>query len=97
MEVGAGPLTPPTPPTVCLHSSSTARAKFGRIEVVAHNAGYSTFGEVEAVWDEVNWAVFEMNFLGATNVTHTAVRVFCERNLTGADGRLLNFSLISWI
>ena len=76
---------------------AAAHAKFGRIDVVANNAGYSTIGEVEAVSDETARAIFETNFWGAANVAREAVRVFRELNPQGAGGRLLNFSSISGI
>ena len=76
---------------------AAAHAKFGRIDVVANNAGYSTVGEVESVSDETARAIFETNFWGAANVAREAVRVFRELNPHGAGGRLLNFSSISGI
>ncbi|KAM5536905.1 hypothetical protein V8D89_009452 [Ganoderma adspersum] len=76
---------------------AAAHAKFGRVDVVANNAGYSTIGEVEAVSDETARAIFETNFWGAANVAREAVRVFRELNPEGAGGRLLNFSSVSGI
>ena len=75
----------------------SAHAKFGRVDIVANNAGYSTIGEVEAVADDVARALFETNFWGAANVAREAVRVFRELNPAGAGGKLLNFSSISGI
>ena len=71
---------------------AAALAKFGRIDVVANNAGYATLGEVEAVADADVRAMFETNFWGAANVSREAVRIFRDVNPAGAGGRLLQFS-----
>ncbi|KAF9246602.1 hypothetical protein BU15DRAFT_70679 [Melanogaster broomeanus] len=48
-------------------------------------------GEVEAVPEEAARSVFEVNFLGAANVTKEAVRFFRDVN-TPPGGRLLQVS-----
>ncbi|PIL35060.1 hypothetical protein GSI_02847 [Ganoderma sinense ZZ0214-1] len=73
---------------------AAAKAKFGRVDVVANNAGFLTMGELESVPAADGRAIFETNFWGATRVSREAVRFFREDNPAGAGGRLLQFSSI---
>ncbi|MBB5965637.1 SDR family NAD(P)-dependent oxidoreductase [Planomonospora venezuelensis] len=52
-----------------------AVAEFGRLDVVANNAGYGLFGAVEEVTDAQARAVFDTNVFGALNVLRAALPV----------------------
>ena len=79
-------------PQEIVDAFAAAKDKFGRIDVVANNAGYATLGEAEGADDEVVRAMFETNFWGAANVSREAVKFFREVNPAGVGGRLLQFS-----
>ncbi|EJF55823.1 NAD(P)-binding protein [Dichomitus squalens] len=68
---------------------NAAKEKFGRIDVVANNAGRGAFGEVEAIDDADARDVMEINFWAAANVSREAVKFFREVNPAGVGGRLL--------
>ncbi|KZT72728.1 NAD(P)-binding protein [Daedalea quercina L-15889] len=70
---------------------SEAIKKFGRVDFVFSNVGYSQIGEVEGVPEDVARAIFETNFWGAVNVSKEAVRVFRDVNKP-AGGTLLQLS-----
>ncbi|KAF8996890.1 NAD(P)-binding protein [Cyathus striatus] len=73
-----------------------AHKKFGRIDIVYNNAGFSIVGEVEGTPNEQARDMFEVNFWGAANVTREAVRLFRDVNKP-SGGRLLQASSISGI
>ena len=50
-------------------------ACFGRIDVVANNAGYGLFGAVEEVTDEQARAIFDTNVFGVLNVLRATLPV----------------------
>ncbi|KIF00602.1 cis-2,3-dihydrobiphenyl-2,3-diol dehydrogenase [Streptomyces sp. RSD-27] len=50
-------------------------ARFGRIDVVANNAGYGLFGAVEEASDEQARAVFDTNVFGVLNVLRATLPV----------------------
>ncbi|KJA18410.1 hypothetical protein HYPSUDRAFT_218214 [Hypholoma sublateritium FD-334 SS-4] len=75
---------------------AAALAKFGRIDVVYNNAGFTSLGEVEGTQDSIARKMFEVNFFGATNVTREAVRVFRDENKP-RGGRLLQASSMAAI
>lgn len=52
-----------------------AVARFGRIDVVANNAGYGLFGAVEEVTDARARAIFDTNVFGVLNVLRAALPV----------------------
>jgi NAD(P)-dependent dehydrogenase (short-subunit alcohol dehydrogenase family) len=52
-----------------------ARAKFGRIDVVANNAGYGLFGAVEESTDDQARSVFNTNVFGVLNVLRAVLPV----------------------
>ncbi|KJY32771.1 SDR family NAD(P)-dependent oxidoreductase [Streptomyces sp. NRRL S-495] len=52
-----------------------ALARFGRIDVVANNAGYGLFGAVEEVSDAQARAVFDTNVFGVLNVLRATLPV----------------------
>ncbi|KDR84661.1 hypothetical protein GALMADRAFT_151451 [Galerina marginata CBS 339.88] len=66
--------------------------KFGRVDVVVNNAGYTILGEVEASPIEAARAQFEVMFWGVVHVSKEAVRVFREVNPQGAGGHIFNVS-----
>lgn len=53
---------------------------FGRIDVLVNNAGYTLFGDFEAISNEQARQQFETNFWGAVDLTREAVRVMREEN-----------------
>ncbi|KAG9231602.1 hypothetical protein BJ875DRAFT_112201 [Amylocarpus encephaloides] len=57
-----------------------AITKFGHVDVVINNAGYSHGGDAEAISDEDARAVVDANFWGVVNVSKEAVRVMRECN-----------------
>ena len=81
-----------TKPQEIIAAFAAAKAKFGRIDVVANNAGYGTLGEAEGAEDDVVRAMFETNFWGMANVSREAVKFFREVNPAGVGGRLLQMS-----
>ncbi|KAI1325901.1 retinol dehydrogenase 8 [Xylariaceae sp. FL0255] len=64
--------------------------KFGRVDVVVNNAGYTIFGDEEAMTLEEGKALFETNFWGTVNVTNHALPVLRDQNpKTGQKGGLI--------
>ena len=82
-------------PQEIVDAFTTAKEKFGHIDVVANNAAYCTLGEVEAVANVDARSLFETNFWGAANVSREAVRFFREVNPAGVGGRLLQVSSVA--
>ncbi|KAH9843767.1 uncharacterized protein C8Q71DRAFT_729992 [Rhodofomes roseus] len=70
---------------------SEAVERFGRIDVVFNNAGYSMLSEVEGAPEEAGRALFDVNVWGAVNVSNQAVHVFRDVNKP-AGGTLLQVS-----
>ncbi|KAG1744771.1 hypothetical protein EDB19DRAFT_1960437 [Suillus lakei] len=68
---------------------------FGRLDIVFNNAGYGLLGEVEGTPVDKVWELFEMNFLGATNISCAAVKFFREVNELGKGGMILQVSLMA--
>jgi NADP-dependent 3-hydroxy acid dehydrogenase YdfG len=52
-----------------------AVAAFGRIDVVANNAGYGLFGAIEESTDEQARAIFDTNVFGVLNVLRATLPV----------------------
>jgi len=54
-------------------------SRFGRIDVVANNAGYGLFGAVEEVSDSKARAIFDTNVFGVLNVLRAVLPVLREQ------------------
>ncbi|MFJ9733588.1 SDR family NAD(P)-dependent oxidoreductase [Streptomyces sp. NPDC101171] len=52
---------------------------FGRIDIVAHNAGYALFGAVEETTDAEARALFDTNVFGVLNVLRAILPVLREQ------------------
>ncbi|KAI1652867.1 NAD(P)-binding protein [Daldinia decipiens] len=68
--------------------------KFGRIDVVVNNAGYTLVGDTEAAEDQESRAVLDTNFWGMVDVTKRALGIMRDVNpKTGQQGGvILNLS-----
>lgn len=60
--------------------------RFGRLDVLVNNAGYTKRGVTEAVPMEELREMFETNFWGAVNATQKVLKVFRESNVK--NGRI---------
>lgn len=61
--------------------------KFGRIDVVVNNAGYTLAGDTESAEDGESRAVFDTNFWGMVEVTKKTLGIFRDENpKTGQQG-----------
>ena len=67
--------------------------QFGRIDVVANNAGYGQLGSLEELTDEEARANFEINVFGTLNV----IRQVMPQLRKQQSGHILNFSSIAGI
>jgi len=67
-------------------------SQFGSIDIVFNNAGFAILGEAESTPNDVAGRLFDVNFLGAANVSREAVRVFREINGSNKGGWLFNVS-----
>lgn len=66
---------------------SETLTKFGRIDVIVNNAGYTLVGDTEAAGDEEAHAVFETNFWGMVDVTKRALGIMRDQNTKGGGGQ----------
>lgn len=65
-------------------------AKYGRIDVVVNNAGYTLAGDTESAEDGESRAVFDTNFWGMVDVSKSALGVFRDENpKTGQQGGVI--------
>lgn len=74
-----------------------ALERFGRIDVVVNNAGYSVMGDTEAILDEAARKMVDVNFWGTVDVTRRVLPVFREVNATAGGpkgGLIFNVSSI---
>lgn len=64
--------------------------KFGRIDVVVNNAGYTLAGDTESAEDGESRAVFDTNFWGMVDVSKKALGIFRDVNpTTGQQGGVI--------
>jgi NADP-dependent 3-hydroxy acid dehydrogenase YdfG len=56
-------------------AAGQAAARFGRLDVLANNAGYGLFGAVEEASDAQARAIFDTNVFGALNVLRATLPV----------------------
>jgi NAD(P)-dependent dehydrogenase (short-subunit alcohol dehydrogenase family) len=68
----------------------TALDTFGRLDVVANNAGYANSASIEETPDDDFRAQIETNLFGVVNVTKAALPVFREQK----SGHFLQFSSV---
>jgi NAD(P)-dependent dehydrogenase (short-subunit alcohol dehydrogenase family) len=68
-------------------------AQFGRLDVVANNAGYGQLGSLEELSDAEARANFEVNVFGTLNVVRQALPQLRRQQ----SGHILNFSSIAGI
>ncbi|KFY51030.1 hypothetical protein V496_08991 [Pseudogymnoascus sp. VKM F-4515 (FW-2607)] len=74
---------------------SETLTKFGRIDVVVNNAGYTLVGDTEAAGDEESRALFDTNFWGMVDVAKKAIGIMRDENarVDGQQGGvILNIS-----
>lgn len=65
-------------------------SKFGRIDIVVNNAGYTLCGDTEAAGDGESRALMDTNFWGMVDVTKRALGVMREENSkTGPQGGVI--------
>lgn len=63
------------------------KEKFGRIDVVVNNAGYTLAGDTESAEDGESRAVMDTNFWGMVDVTKRVLGIFRDENpKTGQQG-----------
>ncbi|KAH9228607.1 hypothetical protein K456DRAFT_1753305 [Colletotrichum gloeosporioides 23] len=70
--------------------------KWGRIDIVVNNAGYTLAGDAEGAGDEEASAVMDTNFWGMVDVTKKALGIMREENPKSGQqgGVILNISSI---
>ena len=69
------------------HALRATLEKFGRIDVVVNNAGYTLAGDTEGAEDGESRAVFDTNFWGMVDVTKKTLSIFRDENpKTGQQG-----------
>ena len=70
-------------------------AKFGRIDIVVNNAGYTLVGDTEAAGDKESRALFDTNFWGMVDVSKRAIGIMRDQNTKSGGqqgGVILNVS-----
>ncbi|KAI0426509.1 retinol dehydrogenase 8 [Xylaria sp. FL1042] len=66
--------------------------RFGRVDVVVNNAGYTIMGDTETSTPQEGRALFDTNFWGAVDVTKRALGVMRDENpKTGQQGGVVFF------
>ncbi|KAL9579356.1 MAG: hypothetical protein Q9212_005158 [Teloschistes hypoglaucus] len=68
----------------------TTLEKFGRIDVVVNNAGYTLVGDTESAEDGESRALFDTNFWGMVDVSKKTLGIFRDENpKTGQQGGVI--------
>ncbi|ANI88543.1 short-chain dehydrogenase/reductase [Arachidicoccus ginsenosidimutans] len=65
--------------------------KFGKIDVVLNNAGYSLYGSVESLSDEEFRQIMDINFFGTVNVIRNAMPHLRKQQ----SGHIINISSVA--
>jgi len=68
-----------TDPSAARDALASARAHFGRVDVVVNNAGYANVAPIESAEDADVREQFETNFWGVYNVTKAAIPLLREQ------------------
>jgi NADP-dependent 3-hydroxy acid dehydrogenase YdfG len=71
---------------------AAAIEKFGQIDVVVNNAGYSLMGDTKAASDADARKRIDTNFWGVVDISKEALRIFREVNPKGSGGTLVQVS-----
>jgi NAD(P)-dependent dehydrogenase (short-subunit alcohol dehydrogenase family) len=79
-----------TDPAAARAAVEFAVAEFGRLDIVANNAGYANSSPIEETADDDFRAQVETNFFGVVNVTRAALPVLREQR----SGHILQFSSV---
>ncbi|WP_284746983.1 oxidoreductase [Amycolatopsis sp. RTGN1] len=79
-----------TDPAAAREAVAFAVREFGRLDVVANNAGYANSAPIEDMTEDDFRAQVEANFFGVVNVTRAALPVFREQG----SGHFLQFSSV---
>jgi NAD(P)-dependent dehydrogenase (short-subunit alcohol dehydrogenase family) len=77
-----------TDPDAARSAIRDARERFGRLDVIVNNAGYSNVSPIETTDDDDFRTQFETNFWGVYNVSKAAIPVLREQ----AGGLVMQFS-----
>jgi NAD(P)-dependent dehydrogenase (short-subunit alcohol dehydrogenase family) len=77
-----------TRPAAAAAAIAAARQRFGRLDVVANNAGYANVAPIKTGDDEDFRAQFETNFCGVYNVSKPAIPVVSLRVVSPKGSRL---------
>lgn len=65
--------------------------KFGGLDVVVNNAGYSLYGSVEALTDEEFRGTMDVNFFGTVNVIRNAMPILRKQQ----SGHIINIASVA--